>query len=105
MGHSVAITSCPVCTGTLTQIHLGDELMLRSCSACDLRWWQRGEHMTKRVEALAKTVADLQRKGQFAEACPLTEEILKLRRRVQGEDHWETINARRFSSPKTPRSS
>jgi len=58
MGHSVAITSCPVCTGTLTQIRLGDELMLRSCSACDLRWWQRGELITERGEALALVAAD-----------------------------------------------
>jgi hypothetical protein len=30
--------SCPNCTSSLVEIHLAD-LTLRSCSACDSRWW------------------------------------------------------------------
>lgn len=57
MPHSVALTDCPVCAGTLTQIRLGEELVLRSCSTCDIRWWQRGEQMAKRDEAMALVAA------------------------------------------------
>ena len=58
--------------------------------------WQRvlqGDD-AKRVEALENQIADLEKKGQFAEAVAPAREVLEIRRRVQGEDHWETINAR-----------
>jgi tetratricopeptide (TPR) repeat protein len=47
-----------------------------------------------RAEALQKSIDDLQRKGRFAEALAPAREALALRLRVQGEDHWETVNAR-----------
>ena len=58
--------------------------------------WQRvlkGDE-AKRVEALEKSIQDLEKKGQFAEAIAPAREVLAIRGRVQGEDHWETVNAR-----------
>ncbi len=58
--------------------------------------WQRvlqGDD-AKQVEALEKRITDLEKKGQFAEAVAFTREVLSIRKRVQGEDHWETVNAR-----------
>lgn len=59
--------------------------------------WQRvlqGDD-AKQVEALEKRITDLEKKGQFAEAVAFTREVLSIRKRVQGEDHWETVNADR----------
>lgn len=39
--------SCPACAVQLVEIRLGDELVLRSCSRCDRRWWLRGEKPTE----------------------------------------------------------
>src|SRR5262249_27096779 len=58
--------------------------------------WQRvliGDD-AKRVEALENTIGELEQKGQFAEALAPAREVLAIRQRVQGEDHWETVNAR-----------
>jgi tetratricopeptide (TPR) repeat protein len=58
--------------------------------------WQRvlqGDD-AKRVELLEKQVADLEKKGRFAQAIVPVREVLAIRSRAQGEDHWETINAR-----------
>jgi CHAT domain-containing protein len=58
--------------------------------------WQRvlrGDD-AKKVETLEKQIGDLQRQGQFAEAVAPAREVLKIRSRLQGEDHWETVNAR-----------
>ena len=57
MAHLVSLSSCPACAGTVTQIGLGDELVLRSCSTCDLRWWHRGDRIAPRHEALALVAA------------------------------------------------
>lgn len=38
--------TCPSCTAPLVQIRLGDELLLRSCSGCDSRWWLRADRPT-----------------------------------------------------------
>jgi len=58
--------------------------------------WQRvlqGED-AKRVEAMEKAVGELEKKGRFAEAVGPAREALAIRTRAQGEDHWETCNAR-----------
>ncbi len=58
--------------------------------------WQRvlqGDD-AKRVEALEKQIGDLEKKGQFAEAIAPDREVLAIHLRGQGEDHWETVNAR-----------
>ncbi len=45
MASPVGSTSpCPRCSSTLVEIHLdqaGRALVMRSCSTCDSRWWQR----------------------------------------------------------------
>jgi CHAT domain-containing protein/tetratricopeptide (TPR) repeat protein len=48
----------------------------------------------RRVEALEKTIDDLEKQGRFAEALAPAREVLAVRRRAQGDDHWETIDAR-----------
>jgi tetratricopeptide (TPR) repeat protein len=58
--------------------------------------WQRvlkGDDAMK-VAALEKQIWDLEKKGQFAEAVGPAQQALAIRHRVQGEDHWETVNAR-----------
>ncbi len=58
--------------------------------------WQRvlkGEG-ARRVEALEKQIADLERKGQFAEAVVPATKALEIRQSVQGEDHFESVIAR-----------
>ncbi|HZW34903.1 MAG TPA: tetratricopeptide repeat protein, partial [Isosphaeraceae bacterium] len=58
--------------------------------------WQRvltGDD-AQRVKALEKTVDELEKQGQFAEAMAPAREGLAIRQRVQGEDHWQTIEAR-----------
>jgi tetratricopeptide (TPR) repeat protein len=47
-----------------------------------------------RVEALEKTIDELQRQGRFAEAVVPAREVLAHRARLQGDDHWQTIDAR-----------
>src|SRR5262249_54955561 len=44
----------------------------------------------KHVEAMEKSVIELESKGQFAEAATKVREILAIRARAQGNDHWET---------------
>jgi tetratricopeptide (TPR) repeat protein len=58
--------------------------------------WQRvlKGNDAKRVVALEKQVADLEKNGQFAAAVAPASEVLAIRRRVQGEDDWETVSAR-----------
>ena len=58
--------------------------------------WQRvltGDD-AKRVKALEKAIGELEKKGQFAEAVAPAREVLAIRQRAQGEDHWETMVAR-----------
>jgi tetratricopeptide (TPR) repeat protein len=58
--------------------------------------WQRllqGDDARK-AAALDTRIGNLFAAGQFAEAVGPAEEALALRRRVQGDDHWQTANAR-----------
>jgi tetratricopeptide (TPR) repeat protein len=60
--------------------------------------WQRvlkGED-TKRVEELEKKIEALRRAGKNAEAQEPARAALEIRRRLQGEDHWQTADARRL---------
>jgi CHAT domain-containing protein len=50
----------------------------------------------KRVERLEKQIEDLRRAGKFAEGCRPARAIVEIRRRMQGEAHWETQDARRL---------
>jgi tetratricopeptide (TPR) repeat protein len=49
----------------------------------------------KKAEALQKRIDELWTAGKFAEAVAPAEELLALRQRVQGEGHWEVIDAAR----------
>jgi tetratricopeptide (TPR) repeat protein len=49
----------------------------------------------KRAEALEKRIEELWTAGKFAEAVAPAEELLALRKRVQGEGHWEVADAAR----------
>ena len=44
MAQSTAHTACPRCSSKLVEIRLdqaGRAMVMRSCSTCDTRWWQR----------------------------------------------------------------
>jgi CHAT domain-containing protein/Flp pilus assembly protein TadD len=49
----------------------------------------------QQVEALAKTIDQLKRAGQFAEAIEPARKILAICERACGPDHWQTADARR----------
>ncbi len=58
--------------------------------------WQRvlkGD-LAQKVADLEKRIAALEKKGQFAEAVAPAREAAAIRGHVQGEDHWETFDAR-----------
>jgi tetratricopeptide (TPR) repeat protein len=58
--------------------------------------WQlvlRGDD-AERVKGLDNAIDELERQGRFAEAMTPAREVLAIRRRAQGEGHWETISAR-----------
>jgi serine/threonine protein kinase/tetratricopeptide (TPR) repeat protein len=58
--------------------------------------WQRvlkGE-VAKRATDLDQKIVELEKKARFAEAIVPAQELLAIRSRVQGDDHWETVNAR-----------
>jgi CHAT domain-containing protein/Tfp pilus assembly protein PilF len=46
----------------------------------------------KRAAALEKRIEQFDEAGKFAEAIAAAEELLALRRRVQGADHWEAVS-------------
>ena len=46
----------------------------------------------QRVEGLLAQVSQLEKASRFADAFTTYQEILAIRRRVQGADHWETVN-------------
>jgi CHAT domain-containing protein/tetratricopeptide (TPR) repeat protein len=48
----------------------------------------------KRVQELEQSIAELRKKGHFAEAVKPARESLAIRSRLQGDDHWETAIAR-----------
>src|SRR4051812_23965982 len=54
----------------------------------------QGDDASKAIE-LAKRSNQLAREEKYAEAIAAAEELLALRRRVQGADHWEAVDARR----------
>jgi CHAT domain-containing protein len=58
--------------------------------------WQRRltAEIARKVGVLDRQIADLEEKGQFAETTAPLREVLELRRKLQGEDHWETTNMR-----------
>jgi tetratricopeptide (TPR) repeat protein len=65
-------------------------------AAADRPAWQRqlqGDDAKKAAE-LDRQVAALEAAGKFAEALKPAEELLALRRRGQGDDHWQTHMAR-----------
>ncbi len=75
----------------LAQATPGKEVVLKSKPP-----WQRvlqGDD-AKWADSLEKQIADLEKKGRFAEAIAPAREVLAIRNRVQGQDHWETVNAR-----------
>src|SRR5262249_52462617 len=49
----------------------------------------------KRVAELEKKVDQLEAAGKYKEAQPPAREVVQIRRRVQGANHWETVDARR----------
>ncbi len=51
-----------------------------------------GEDKT-RVEELEKRISELEEKRHHAEAAVLAKEVAAIRARIQGEDHWEVIDA------------
>ena len=54
---------CPVCTAPLVELQLGRQLVLRSCSRCDHRWWFRAEHPTDLDDVLGVVGAPVPRAG------------------------------------------
>jgi tetratricopeptide (TPR) repeat protein len=50
----------------------------------------------RQVERLEKQITDLRRTGKYAEAQAPAREFLQLRGRGQGENHWQTADARRL---------
>jgi hypothetical protein len=64
MASSMTSTSvCPRCSSPLAEIHLdqaGRTMVMRSCSTCDSRWWERdGEQVA--LGAVLDTVASSKR--------------------------------------------
>ncbi len=58
--------------------------------------WQRlltGED-AQTVERLEKKLGNLENTGRFAAAIAPAKQVLAIRKRRQGTDHWETVNAR-----------
>jgi tetratricopeptide (TPR) repeat protein len=51
---------------------------------------------TQRVQRLEQQITNLRRAGKFADGCGPARAIVDLRRRVQGETHWQTQDARRL---------
>jgi tetratricopeptide (TPR) repeat protein len=64
--------------------------------AAKLPPWQRvlKGNDARMVATLEKQIAELEQKGQVANAATPAGEALSIRRRVQGEEHWETVDAR-----------
>src|SRR5438552_1671407 len=54
-----------------------------------------GADDAKRVTALEEQIEKLELTGKFADAHQLADQIVSLRTRAQGKDHWETAFARR----------
>jgi CHAT domain-containing protein/tetratricopeptide (TPR) repeat protein len=50
----------------------------------------------RRADDLEQQILGLSRNGKSAEAVPAARDLLALRQRVQGADHWQTADARRL---------
>jgi Flp pilus assembly protein TadD len=71
-------------------------LLVALAASAEAPPWQRqlqGDDAKKAAE-LQKRVMDFWAAGKFAEAVEPAEDLLALRQRVQGEDHWQAVNAR-----------
>jgi hypothetical protein len=64
---SAPIHSCPSCLAPLVEIRLGAELVMRSCSRCDSRFWSHGEAVADLGQVLS-VVADEDRGRRPARA-------------------------------------
>jgi hypothetical protein len=56
----MAAQACPRCRGSLVTITLkldGRELLMESCSRCDLRLWQDGEDEVELTKVLGRELA------------------------------------------------
>src|SRR5436189_6314139 len=62
--------------------------------------WQHTLDATdeKRVAALQGRIEKLEEAGQFAQAHDAAREVVAIRARAQGADHWETNLARRVAA-------
>lgn len=60
-------TGCPRCSSTLAEIRFdqaGRAMVMRSCSTCDSRWWQRdGEDVA--LPSILDTVASTKKLSTF----------------------------------------
>ena len=54
----------------------------------------RGPEQTH-VESLTEKYMSLAKQGRFREAKPIAQEVLTIRERSRGLEHWETQNAKR----------
>jgi hypothetical protein len=57
-------STCPSCLAPLVEIRLGVELTLRSCSACDSRYWSRGDDPAE-LDVVLSAVADDDRRRRL----------------------------------------
>ena len=91
-------TSRNLTVGSLILI-VGMQLYVAECATTAppaLPPWKRmlaGE-AKRRVEAYERRIAALRAAGDYAAAVELAEVILTIRRRIQGEDHYKTVDAR-----------
>ncbi len=60
--------------------------------------WQRclGGEDEARVAALERRIVELRTQGMYGEAIPLAEEVVGIRARAQGDDHWQVLDAHRL---------
>jgi CHAT domain-containing protein/Flp pilus assembly protein TadD len=57
--------------------------------------WQRmlSGQDSVHVAGLEEQISELREQGRYTEAIPLAEEMLEIRRRLQGADHWQVTDA------------
>jgi tetratricopeptide (TPR) repeat protein len=85
-----------VAMACVTWVGLASDLPLGADEAAPKPPWQRllqGDEAHKAAQQ-EKKLAQLQEAGKFAQALPLAEALAKRRAEIQGEDHWEAVNAR-----------
>lgn len=69
MARSSVPPTCPSCAAPLIEISLGTELVLRSCSNCDTRWWLRADGAASIEEVLGVVAASASRRRPIPSAC------------------------------------